>query len=108
MGKAQKKHGMCHTPTYRTWKGMLQRCGNPNHHAYKDYGGRDIKICERWTSFAKFLEDMGERKPGTTLDRKNVDKGYRKSNCKWSTSKEQANNRRPPSEWTFEDEEEFF
>jgi hypothetical protein len=108
MGKANKTHGMCHTPTYRTWKGVLQRCGNPNHVHYEKYGGRGIKVCDRWCSFAKFFEDMGSRPLGKTLDRKNVNRGYSKRNCRWATLEEQANNRRPSSEWKFEDEEEFF
>ena len=74
---------------------MKQRCLNPKHKSYPDYGGRGITVCERWMSFANFLEDMGLRPPGKTLDRIRVNEGYCKDNCKWSTSRQQQNNRRP-------------
>ncbi len=88
---------------------MLQRCGNPKNLHWEDYGGRGIKVCARWTSFTKFLEDMGKRPEGMTLDRIDVDKGYSKANCRWAGASVQINNRRPPSEWKLaEDEEEFY
>ena len=81
------------TPTYRSWESMRQRCNNKNATMYHRYGGRGISVCPRWNSFANFLEDMGERPSGATLDRVDNDAGYRKENCKWSTRKEQADNR---------------
>lgn len=86
---------MIKTKTRYSWSGMKQRCLNPHHPQYKDYGGRGIRVCKRWLNdYEAFLEDMGERPPGMTLDRVDNDRGYFKDNCKWSTRKEQANNRR--------------
>src|SRR5687767_9204711 len=59
-----------HSPTFTTWAAMKERCNNPNHRAYKWYGGKGIKICKRWDiSFGNFLSDMGERPTGMSLDR---------------------------------------
>ena len=80
--------------TYHTWIGMKTRCSNKNHIAYKNYGGRGIKVCERWLKFENFLEDMGERPKGLTIDRENNDGNYEPGNCKWSTTKEQNRNGR--------------
>lgn len=90
-------HGKSGSYTYTSWEAMNQRCNNPNYEGYKDYGGRGIKICERWSKFENFLWDMGERPEGKSLDRINVNGNYEKSNCKWSTPLEQTLNRRPRS-----------
>ena len=74
---------------------MIQRCTDPNHKYYSNYGGRGITIDPRWLTFENFYEDMGERPQGTSLDRENNDLGYFKDNCRWATRTEQANNRRP-------------
>lgn len=82
------------TPTQRTWDRMKQRCNDPKHVAYARYGGRGIRVCERWNnSFAVFLEDMGERPEGKTLDRINPHGHYEPGNCRWATWHEQAANR---------------
>jgi hypothetical protein len=90
-----KKH-----PLYSTYSAMKSRCYNPNHDGYYWYGAKGIKVCDRWLqSFWNFVEDVGERPLGTTLDRIDGEKDYSPNNCKWSTSKEQASNRKPNSGW---------
>ena len=79
--------------TYKAWKNMLQRCRYEKDKYYEIYGGRGIKVCDRWKEFVNFLEDMGERPEGKTIDRIDGDGNYEPSNCKWSTLKEQNNNR---------------
>lgn len=95
-GCARKKpDAISHHPLYEAWQGMKQRCYNPNHHKFANYGGRGITVCERWKdSFQNFLHDMGERPVGTTLDRRENDGNYEPSNCRWLDHKGQANNRR--------------
>lgn len=92
------KHGqrrrISTTSTYRTWRCMLQRCRDPKHISYADYGGRGIKVCQRWLQFKNFLDDMGERPEGTTIDRKEVNGNYYKKNCRWATVEEQQRNKR--------------
>jgi|SRR5580692_10482292 hypothetical protein len=88
-------HGQSKTPTWQSWKGMLERCYNPRSASYKWYGGRGVGIDDpRWFSFPAFAEDMGEKPPGTSLDRRNNDLGYCKANCRWATPKQQTDNRR--------------
>lgn len=82
------------TETYRSWQMMKNRCLNRKDVQWKDYGGRGIKVCKRWMKFENFLEDMGERPKGCSLDRKNNNKNYCKSNCRWTTPKQQARNKR--------------
>jgi hypothetical protein len=84
------------TSEYNSWVGMINRCTNPKHRSFKEYGGRGIKVCKRWRrSFAAFLEDMGPRPtPQHTIDRKNNDGGYTKRNCRWATRSQQNLNRR--------------
>lgn len=81
--------------TYRSWLGMIRRCNNINHSEYHNYGGRGISICKRWGTFKNFLDDMGERPEGKSLDRyPNKNGGYYKSNCRWATQIEQCRNMR--------------
>lgn len=94
------------SPTYGSWLAMKSRCHNPHDEGYKLYSGKGIKVCKRWMKFENFLEDMGERPKGLTLERKNNDEGYKPSNCKWATPKEQGLNRRD-TRWIAFREENF-
>ena len=88
-------HGMTESPEYNTWKGMKARCTNPKATGYDRYGGAGIMVCKRWLeSFENFLEDMGARPEGKTLERVDGTKGYTRGNCRWATKSEQCNNRR--------------
>jgi len=78
--------------TYSTYRGMKERCNNPNQSCYKHYGGRGIKVCEKWRKFEGFLQDMGERPPGKTIDRINNDGDYCPENCRWITNEQQQKN----------------
>lgn len=81
--------------TYTAWQGMIQRCTNQRHIAYDYYGGRGIFVCSEWKySFERFLADMGESKPGYTLERKDVNGCYCASNCLWIPKSLQSRNMR--------------
>ena len=80
------------TYTRNSWRAMRQRCNNVNHKYYASYGGAGIVCCTRWVKFSNFLEDMGERPLGTTLDRINNAAGYWPNNCRWATRVQQRRN----------------
>lgn len=93
--KSRLRHGLDGHELQSTWEGMMQRCYNPSHEGYKNYGGRGVKVCKRWWHFANFVEDVGEKPSALhTIDRVDNNKGYNLENFKWSTRKEQAQNRR--------------
>lgn|SRR3990172_6217616 len=85
-GKASK--------TYAAWRNMRQRCVNPKHTGYKNYGHRGITVCPEWDSFEQFLTDLGEAPEGLMLERRDNDKGYSKDNCYWTTRHKQNRNKR--------------
>jgi hypothetical protein len=88
------RHGMAGGPEYLSWASMIQRCTNPKAIRYQRYGGRGISVCERWQTFNNFYADMGLRPSiGHTLERKDNDKNYEPSNCKWATKQEQNHNK---------------
>lgn len=97
-GKIKHGHNRKFTgksPTYSCWDSMKQRCRNPKHIAYRYYGGRGIKVCDRWNQFENFLADMGERPSARhSLDRyPDTDGHYEPGNVRWTTKREQALNR---------------
>lgn len=81
------------TRTYRIWRGMMNRCYNPNVVEWEHYGGKGVTVCEHWHVFENFLEHFGEIPEPLSLDRKNSDGDYEPENVRLATPKEQANNR---------------
>lgn len=101
--ETQTKHGHCRdgktSLTYKTWKGMLQRCRGK----HSNYGGRGIIVCKRWKKYENFLQDMGERPEGLTLDRIDNNGNYCPENCRWANKSVQANNTSKTVFLTFRD-----
>lgn len=90
-----ERHGKTGHELFGTWRAIHQRCTNKNTKNYAHYGAKGIKVCDRWSSFTTFLEDMGERPSKYhTIERIDVDKGYNPNNCVWSDRTTQSLNRR--------------
>lgn len=88
-------HGMHDSPTHQSWRAMRRRCNAPQDAAYANYGGRGIRVCDRWATFKNFLADMGLRpNEAHSIERINNDGDYEPGNCKWATDTEQAHNKR--------------
>lgn len=94
--KSRVNHGMSKTGEWISWWGMIKRCNSVNDPSHSDYGGRGIKVCDRWLhSFENFLEDMGHRpSPVHSIGRLDNDKDYEPSNCRWEDPKQQSINKR--------------
>lgn len=91
VGNANRRHGMHNTPTYHSWRSMHKRCNDPKR---KWHHGKGITVCESWMFFSNFLNDMGVRPLGTTLDRwPNREGNYEPGNCRWATAKQQHRNK---------------
>lgn len=107
-GCAQREHCTTHkqsgSRTYGSWVAMRRRCSNPDDVSFHNYAGRGITICARWNRFENFLEDLGERPPGKTLERINNDGNYEPGNCRWATQAEQCRNTRQNHYLTYKGE----
>ena len=88
-----KYPGQC-SPTYNSWRSMKARCTNSKRHNSAQYLGKGIVVCDRWLEFVNFLEDMGERPEGMSLDRIDNNDNYHINNCRWATQQQQSDNRR--------------
>ncbi len=100
------KHGKHKTAEYAVWHHMKQRCYDKNYPSYSEWGGRGIKVCERWReSFENFLADMGERpSKDHSIDRKDNDGDYEPGNCRWATRQQQHRNKRNTRSLTLDGE----
>lgn len=88
-------HGCTDSPLQAGWRHMIRRCTDPTDPAWKNYGGRGIKVCRRWRDLANFVADMGPTyRPGLEIDRRDNDGNYTPRNCRWVTRRENCENRR--------------
>lgn len=99
--KGIKTHGMTHSREYNSWHTMHQRCKCSKIPRFHLYGGKGVRVCERWASFENFYADMGPRPEGHSLDRIDSNGNYEPSNCRWATPRQQASNTRRNRFYTF-------
>lgn len=93
--QVRRRHGCSRTPIYQIWQGIKERCYNTKKASYADYGGRGIKMCDRWQLFDNFLADMGlPPSPDHSIDRIDNDGDYTPDNCRWATLFQQSINKR--------------
>ena len=93
--------GRKQSPTYNSWRAMKARCYSEENIGYADYGLRGITVCDKWHDFEGFLEDMGERPEGHTLDSIDPTLGYFLKNCRWATPSTQARNKASIQKYSF-------
>lgn len=95
-------HGLSNSTEYEIWAAMKQRCENPQNHAYSNYGGRGIAVCQRWReSFEAFYADMGPRPKDLSIDRIDNDGNYEPGNCRWAALPHKTASRRSVRQWVF-------
>lgn len=94
LGTSSITHGMTGTGAWHSWRDMMKRCTAKKSEHYHSYGGRGISVCKEWLSFEGFYASMGDRPPGMSIERDDVDGNYEPGNCRWIPRKEQNQNKR--------------